>query len=115
MLRSHSGQVLSEMEIMTAAHRRILVIEDDAETAQQIVDFLTARGYQADLAANGNEGLRLGQSAVYAVMTIDRMLPGMDGIDDHSASARRRDRNANLDHQRAWRGRRSCARPARRW
>jgi len=68
------------MEIMTAAHRRILVIEDDAETAQQIVDFLTARGYQADLAANGNEGLRLGQSAVYAVMTIDRMLPGMDGI-----------------------------------
>ena len=65
---------------MTGAHRRILVIEDDAETAQQIVDFLTARGYQADLAANGNEGLRLGQSAVYAVMTIDRMLPGMDGI-----------------------------------
>jgi len=68
------------MEVMTGAHRRILVIEDDSQTAEQIVNFLMARGYQADLAANGHEGLRLGQSAVYAVMTIDRMLPGMDGI-----------------------------------
>jgi two-component system, OmpR family, response regulator len=65
---------------MSGAHRRILVVEDDAGTAEQIVDFLTARGYQADLAANGNEGLRLGHTATYAVMTIDRMLPGMDGI-----------------------------------
>ncbi len=65
---------------MTGALRRILVIEDDAETAEQIVDFLTARGYHVDLAANGNDGLLLGQSAVYVVMTIDRMLPGMDGI-----------------------------------
>jgi two-component system, OmpR family, response regulator len=65
---------------MTGAHRRILVVEDDAGTAEQIVDFLTARGYQPDLAANGNEGLRLGHTAAYAVMTIDRMLPGMDGI-----------------------------------
>ena len=48
--------------------------------AAKAYDSRPARGYQADLAANGNEGLRLGQSAVYAVMTIDRMLPGMDGI-----------------------------------
>jgi two-component system, OmpR family, response regulator len=65
---------------MTGALRRILVIEDDAETATQIVGFLTTRGYEADLAINGTEGLRLGQSAQYAVITIDRMLPGMDGL-----------------------------------
>lgn len=65
---------------MTGAHRRILVIEDDAETAEQIVDFLETRGYQVDLAVNGNDGLRLGWSAAYAVMIIDRMLPGADGI-----------------------------------
>ena len=65
---------------MTGAHRRILVIEDDAETAEQIVDFLETRGYQVDLAVNGNDGLRLGRSAAYAVMIIDRMLPGTDGI-----------------------------------
>jgi two-component system, OmpR family, response regulator len=65
---------------VTGAHRRILVVEDDAETAEQIVDFLKMRGYQVDLAVNGNDGLRLGRSAAYAVMIIDRMLPGMDGI-----------------------------------
>src|SRR5262250_3815684 len=65
---------------MIGAFRRILVIEDDAETAAQIVSFLTTRGYEADLAVNGTEGLRLGESAQYAVITIDRMLPGMDGL-----------------------------------
>jgi len=65
---------------MTGAHRRILVIEDEAETAKQIADFLGTRGYQVDPAGNGDDGFRLGQSGVYAVMTIDRMLPGGDGI-----------------------------------
>src|SRR6516225_3670314 len=65
---------------MTGALRRILVIEDDAETATQIVGFLTTRGYEADLAVDGTEGLRLGESSQYAVITIDRMLPGMDGL-----------------------------------
>jgi two-component system OmpR family response regulator len=65
---------------MTGALRRILVIEDDAETATQIVGFLTTHGYEADLAVNGREGLRLGETAQYAVITIDRMLPVMDGL-----------------------------------
>jgi two-component system OmpR family response regulator len=69
-----------QRRIMTGAHRRILVIEDDAETATQIVGFLTVRGYEADLAVNGNEGMRLGETATYAVIIIDRMLPGMDGL-----------------------------------
>jgi two-component system OmpR family response regulator len=65
---------------MTGTRRRILVIEDDPETARQLVDFLGTRGYQVDLALNGNDGLRLGLSSGYAVMTIDRMLPGLDGL-----------------------------------
>lgn len=65
---------------MTGARRRILVIEDDPETAEQLVDFLETQGYAADLAAEGNEGLRLAQSEAYAVIVIDRMLPGIDGI-----------------------------------
>jgi two-component system OmpR family response regulator len=69
-----------EIEGMTGARRRILVIEDDSETARQIVDFLSALGYQVDLAADGQEGLRLGCIDGYAVITVDRMLPGIDGI-----------------------------------
>ena len=65
---------------MTGALRHILVIEDDAETAKQIVDFLTMRGYEADLAIDGDEGLRLGESREYAVIVIDRMLPFVDGL-----------------------------------
>ena len=65
---------------MTEARRRILVVEDDPETATQLVDFLSTRGYEVDLARNGNDGFRLGSSRCYAVMTIDRMLPGMDGL-----------------------------------
>jgi two-component system, OmpR family, response regulator len=60
--------------------RSILVVEDDPETAGQLVDSLTTNGYQVHLAVNGNDALRHGRSANYAVITIDRMLPDMDGI-----------------------------------
>jgi two-component system OmpR family response regulator len=65
---------------MAGGQRRILVIEDDRETAEQLVDSLAASGYQVDLAVDGNDGLSRGRSAEYAVMTIDRMLPDIDGI-----------------------------------
>jgi len=79
MLRCNN-QTNLEMEIVRRALRRVLVIEDDAETAQQIVDFLTARGYEADLAIDGDEGVRLGEAGEYAVIVVDRMLPFVDGL-----------------------------------
>ena len=65
---------------MTGGHRRILVVEDDPETADQLVEQLTTSGYQVDLAASGNEALSRGAACAYAVITIDRMLPDIDGI-----------------------------------
>jgi two-component system OmpR family response regulator len=65
---------------MTKVHRRILVVEDDPETAGQLVESLTTSGYEVDLAASGNEALSRGASCDYAVITIDRMLPDIDGI-----------------------------------
>jgi two-component system, OmpR family, response regulator len=65
---------------MTRGHRRILVVEDDPETAGQIVEQLTTGGYQVDLAASGSEALSRGVAGDYAVITIDRMLPDIDGI-----------------------------------
>jgi two-component system, OmpR family, response regulator len=69
-----------EQRTMTGARRRILVIEDDPETARQLVEFLGTRGYHADLALNGDDGLNLALSAAYVVITVDRMLPGIDGL-----------------------------------
>lgn len=65
---------------MARSVRRVLVIEDDAETAEQLIDCLRASGYEVDLAADGEQGLRLGLTADYAVMTVDRMLPRIDGL-----------------------------------
>ena len=65
---------------MIGGHRRILVVEDDPETAGQLVDELTISGYDVDLAATGREALSHGAARDYAVITIDRMLPDIDGI-----------------------------------
>jgi two-component system, OmpR family, response regulator len=65
---------------LSETRRCLLVIEDDPETGGQLVDFLGARGYRVDLARNGDDGLRLASSRQYAVMTIDRLLPGLDGL-----------------------------------
>ena len=65
---------------MMEYRRRILVVEDDPETAGQLVDSLTANGYQVDLAATGNDAMSRGRSETYAVLTIDRLLPDLDGI-----------------------------------
>jgi two-component system OmpR family response regulator len=61
--------------------RRVLVIEDDPATAEQVVDCLRANGYRIDWAPDGDEGLALGRSAAYVVMTVDRMLPRVDGLE----------------------------------
>ncbi len=65
---------------MTGGHHRILVVEDDPETAGQLVEQLTTSGYEVDLATNGTEALSRGAACDYAVITMDRMLPDIDGI-----------------------------------
>src|SRR5437899_3446440 len=65
---------------MTGGHARSLVVDDAPETAGQLVDSLTTSGYHVDLASTGNEALSRGVGGDYAVITIDRMLPDIDGI-----------------------------------
>ncbi len=66
---------------MAAGHRQILVVEDDPETAGQLAESLTTSGYEVNVAVNGSDALSLGLSSAYTVITIDRMLPDIDGID----------------------------------
>lgn len=65
---------------MTGGRMRILVIEDDRETVAQLVDALASSGYEVETALDGCDGLRLARSSSYAVITVDRMLPGMEGL-----------------------------------
>jgi two-component system OmpR family response regulator len=59
---------------------RVLVIEDDPETAGEIVAELSSHGFEVDWAANGTDGLRRAGSGGYDVMTVDRLLPEIDGL-----------------------------------
>ncbi len=59
---------------------KILLIEDDAETAAYILGGLKQHGHVADHAANGRDGLFLASSEAYDVLVVDRMLPGLDGL-----------------------------------
>ncbi|HEL4299997.1 response regulator transcription factor [Stenotrophomonas sp. GD03930] len=59
---------------------RVLTIEDDAITAQEIVAELGSHGLHVDWVADGREGLVRAASGDYDVITLDRMLPGLDGL-----------------------------------
>jgi two-component system OmpR family response regulator len=59
---------------------RVLLIEDDKETADEIRAELGDRGFDVDWAANGIEGLDKARSGDAEAMIVDRLLPGMDGL-----------------------------------
>jgi len=60
---------------------RVLVIEDDAKTALEIVAALSDHGYEVEAVATGREGLLKAATETFDAVVLDRMLPGgMDGI-----------------------------------
>jgi two-component system OmpR family response regulator len=59
---------------------KILLIEDDAETAAYLVNGLTEHGHVVDHAAEGRSGLFLATGGNHDVLIVDRMLPALDGL-----------------------------------
>ena len=59
---------------------RVLVIEDDPETAEFIKQALGSRGHIVEHAATGLDGLAIATSRTHDVAIIDRMLPALDGL-----------------------------------
>lgn len=60
--------------------QKILVVEDDATTAEFIANGLTEAGFVVDRADNGRDGLFHATDSSYDAIILDRMLPGMDGM-----------------------------------
>ncbi len=69
---------------------RILVIEDDEATAGAIVAELERQGHDVARAADGEAGLQMATQDGFDAITLDRMLPGCDGL---SVVARLRERH----------------------
>ena len=59
---------------------KLLLVEDDNETATYIRKALAEAGHVVDRAARGREGLMLAASEPYDVIILDRMLPELDGL-----------------------------------
>ena len=59
---------------------RILLVEDDPDTARHVQRGLTESMHVVDHTDNGNDGLGLALTEHYDVVIVDRMLPGRDGI-----------------------------------
>jgi two-component system OmpR family response regulator len=59
---------------------RILIIEDDPDTASYIKRGVEEAGHVADHAGDGKDGMLLATTEQYDVLIVDRMLPQMDGL-----------------------------------
>ena len=59
---------------------KILLIEDDKETAAHIVYALGRDGHEVRVCHDGLDGLESARTGGFAALIVDRMLPGLDGL-----------------------------------
>ena len=71
----------STTEVSTERQSRILVIDDDRYVRMLLGDLLSAWGYDADVAADGVEGLALFARGTYDVVLTDLAMPKVTGLD----------------------------------
>jgi len=60
---------------------KLLLIEDDSETVGHVTEALAAAGHRVDSETEGRAGLARALEGGYAALIVDRMLPGMDGVE----------------------------------
>ena len=60
---------------------RLLVVEDDARTADMLRRGLTEEGYSVDVTADGRDALWRASEIDYDALVLDLMLPGTDGLE----------------------------------
>ena len=59
---------------------KILVIEDDSETADYVANGLSEEGHQVASAKTGSEALAIAMEENFELLIVDRMIPGLDGL-----------------------------------
>ncbi|HEX2925410.1 MAG TPA: response regulator transcription factor [Ruminiclostridium sp.] len=60
---------------------RLLLIEDDIRLSEALKLILEDNSYSVDTANDGNTGLETAQTGIHDMIILDRMLPGIDGIE----------------------------------
>jgi heavy metal response regulator len=60
---------------------RVLVVEDNPDMGLYLEQGLREHGFAVDVVTDGNRGLDYAVAGVYDLLILDRMLPGLDGLD----------------------------------
>ena len=60
--------------------RRILLVEDDGDTADYILKGLRQDGFTVEHVVDGRDGLYMATRSNFDAVILDRMLPGLDGL-----------------------------------
>jgi two-component system, OmpR family, response regulator len=68
------------MDVHEDSPVRILLIEDDPETAEYVVAGLQSEAHDLEVAGDGRTGLLRAASETWDLLIVDRMLPGLDGL-----------------------------------
>ncbi|MEI8399165.1 MAG: response regulator [Alcaligenaceae bacterium] len=66
---------------MSTAKGQILIIEDEVAIAEIVVDYLKRDGFETEHRVDGNEVQSLIETARFALILLDVMLPGADGFE----------------------------------
>jgi two-component system OmpR family response regulator len=71
--------------------KRLLLVEDDGELASTLLARLRESDYAVEHHSDGREGLAAALAGDFDALIVDRMLPGMDGLDLVKALRQRKD------------------------
>ena len=64
-----------------ASAGQLLVVEDDVHTQSFVASSLAQAGWDVETASDGTAGLRMATEMIFDVLIVDRLLPGLDGLE----------------------------------
>ena len=74
-------------------HLRLLIVEDEKMLAESLKSLLNAKGFDADIANDGEEGLLYARLNIYDLMILDVMMPKKNGYGKFTVYTDTKDEN----------------------
>ncbi len=65
---------------MTQTSHTVLIVEDEPSLSEALKDKFTREGFQALVARNGEEGLKMAEENIPSIILLDIVMPKMDGV-----------------------------------
>src|SRR3982750_2189328 len=75
-----SENIQDEAQVRSAAKKRVLLVDDDAEIIDAIRYALESKGYQIFIARDGNQGLAMAEREDPDLVILDMMMPKRSGF-----------------------------------